>query len=135
MKRYFSFLLSYYLLLLPAIALAQVPGGSDPGGGLPTPSGSGGTGAGVKIQNPLGSGTTLAGLFKTLLEIVLVFAIPITVFFIIYAGFLYVTARGNAEQVSRAHRALLYALIGGVLILGGNILIDVVQNTVNAIKN
>lgn len=94
---------------------------------------SAGNQGGVEIPNPLGT-VTITGLFTTLLQILLVFAVPIVVFFIIYAGFLYVTARGNVEQISQAHRALLYALIGGVLILGGTLLIQVVQSTVDAVR-
>lgn len=113
----------YYTLLgffcsLPLSVLAD----SGPGGG------------GVKIENPI-EAESITALFTALLEILLIFAIPIVVFFIIYAGFLYVTARGNVETVTRAHRALLYALIGGVLILGGNVLINVIQGTVDEIKS
>ena len=106
-------------------------------GGLPTAvtfAQVGNPPASVVIKNPLGSNTTLTGLFTTLLQILLVFAVPIVVFFIIYAGFLYVTAQGKPDQISQAHRALLYALIGGVLILGGTLLIEVVQNTVDAVR-
>jgi len=39
-----------------------------------------------------------------------------------WAGILYMTARGNPEQVSRAHRALIYAAIGtGIAISGAGI--------------
>lgn len=92
------------------------------------------TGGGIKIPNPLEGINSITALFAALLEILLIFAVPIVVFFIIYAGFLYVTARGNVETVSRAHRALLYAVIGGVLILGASVLIDVIQGTVDAVK-
>ena len=54
--------------------------------------------------------------------------------YIIYAGFLYVTARGNETQVSNASRALLYAVIGGVIILGANIILAVISGTVNAFR-
>jgi len=69
-----------------------------------------------------------------LVDIILVFAIPFIVFFIIYAGFLYVTAQGNPEKIQKAHAALLYALIGGMLILGANVLLYVITNTITQIK-
>jgi len=125
MKRFYFYLLAS-LLIAPTYIFAQ--GVGNPGGqGVGNPGG-------VGIPNPLGN-QTIVGLFTTLLQILLVFAVPIVVFFIIYAGFLYVTARGNVEQITQAHRALLYALIGGVLILGGTVLIQVVQNTVNAVRS
>lgn len=89
---------------------------------------------GASIPNPLNA-TSITELFQTLLDVVMVFAIPIIVFFIIYAGFLYVTARGNEHTIEQAHRALLYALIGGMLILGARVLIDVVSGTVDSVIN
>ncbi len=87
------------------------------------------------LVNPLeGSGiTSIPTFFLAIINILLVFAIPFVVFFIIYAGFMYVTARGNPEAIKKAHMALLYALIGGMLILGSRILLDIITNTVNQI--
>lgn len=76
--------------------------------------------ASERLANPLaGSGiTSVNGLLVAILNIVIVLAMPIIVFFIILAGFKYVTARGNATQTEEATRALTYAIIGGVLVLG-----------------
>jgi len=87
----------------------------------------------VQLQNPLAADDILE-FFETLIDIVLVFAVPLIVLFIIYAGFLYVTARGNEGTIEKAHKALLYALIGGLLILGARVLIDVVQGTVDSVR-
>jgi len=120
----------FYAVLICSLTIAATTNAQTPVQG--TPGGDPGGGS-ITIPNPLGN-ITLVQLFKTLLEILLIFAIPIVVFFIIYAGFLYVTARGNADTITQAHRALLYALIGGVLILGANVLIEVIQGTVNAVR-
>lgn len=114
--------LSYFVAViivwsLPRLAAAQCV--SDTPGG---------------IQNPLNA-CSITELFRILLSILLIFAVPIIVFFIVYAGFLYVTARGNAETIGRAHKALLYAIVGGLLILGANVLIDVIQGTVDAVRS
>lgn len=87
----------------------------------------------IEIHNPIMAGN-IQQLFEALIDIVLVFAVPIVVFFIIYAGFLYVTARGNESVIEQAHKALLFALIGGILILGARVLITVVQGTVDSIR-
>lgn len=83
----------------------------------------------AQLQNPLGD-TTLTQLFTNLLDALIVLAVPIIVFFIIYAGFQYVTAQGNEQQITNAHRALLYALVGGLLILGASGLIAIVDQAV-----
>jgi hypothetical protein len=84
----------------------------------------------VKLNNPLNV-DSIEDLLGAILTIVIILATPIIVFFIIYAGFLYVTARGNAEQVTQATRALTYAVIGGVLIVGAVAIAAIIQNLVS----
>lgn len=119
------------------VVLAQATSLADPGvtTGLADPGVTTGVGVSnpVIIHNPI-KATNIIDLFQDILDIVMVFAVPVIVFFIIYAGFLYVTARGNEETIKKAHAALLYALIGGLLILGATVLIDVVQGTVDSIR-
>ncbi len=95
-------------------------------------TGSGVNSSGGSIFNPLDGGgiTDIVGFFEAILEILMIFAVPIIVFFIIYAGFLYVTARGDTGKISQAHNALLYAIIGGLLVLGANVILAIVANTV-----
>ena len=56
----------------------------------------------VSVINPL-KADNITELFQDIIDILLVFAIPLIVFFIIYAGFMYVTARGNESTISKAH--------------------------------
>ncbi len=84
----------------------------------------------VNLQNPLNGINSIDDLLVALLNILIVIMIPIIVFFIILAGFKYVTARGNASQIQEATRALTYAILGAVLILGAVALSDVIKNTV-----
>lgn len=102
---------------------------SDPSSVL-TPASTGGSSF-VTIKNPLGE-QTITGFFLDILSVILIFALPLIVFFIILAGFQYVLAQGNPEKITKATRALLYAIIGGLLILGANIILAVIQGTVDA---
>lgn len=86
-----------------------------------------------KLTSPINV-TTFEGLLSSLLNIFLVIATPIIVLFIIYAGFLYVTARGNAEQTKQATKALTYAIIGGVILLGSVAIAEIVKNVVEAFR-
>ncbi len=74
--------------------------------------------------------TSVEDLLIAILNIFIVVATPIIVLFIIYAGFLYVSARGNAQQIQQATRALTYAIIGGVLVIGAVALAQVIANTI-----
>lgn len=84
-----------------------------------------------KFENPLVT-DSITELLYALLRIIMVIAVPIVVFFIIYAGFLYVTARGNAEQLQTATRALTYAIIGGLIMVGATVIVGIVANLVDA---
>ena len=86
------------------------------------------------IENPLGNITSIEELLLAILNVFIVIATPIIVLFIIYAGFMYVTAKGNAEQIQTATRALTYAIVGAVLILGAVALAEVIKNVVDAFR-
>lgn len=86
----------------------------------------------VSLQNPLKNITTIEGLLVTILNIIMILMVPIIVFFIIYAGFKYVMAQGNASQVEEATRALTYAIIGGVLILGAVAISQIIKSVVDS---
>jgi Type IV secretion system pilin len=86
-----------------------------------------------ELQNPIRFGS-LIEVLSAILDILVIFAVPIIVFFLIYAGFMYVTAQGNAAKITAATNALLYALIGGVIILGAEIIGGVIASTVDSIR-
>jgi len=90
----------------------------------------------IEFKSPLkGSITSLEGLVKTLLNVLIVLAAPIVVFFIILAGFKYVTAQGDPGKLEDAKRALVYAIIGGVIIVGATAIFEIIVNTINAFKS
>ncbi len=121
-----------FITLVAPVALAQtIPGGSNTGTG--SGGSNTGTGAGaapsVELHNVAKVGT-IQDLLVAILRIVMILMVPIIVFFIILAGFKYATAGGNASQVEEASRALLYAIIGGVLILGAVTISEIIKNVV-----
>lgn len=87
----------------------------------------------VVLANPLKVGS-IQELLVAVINIVMVLMVPIIVFFIIYAGFKYVMARGNASQVEEASQSLLYAIIGGVLILGAFAIANIIRSIVAAFQ-
>lgn len=87
----------------------------------------------IELKNPLVVGS-IQDLLVAILNIVMILMIPVIVFFIIYAGFLYVTARGNAEQVKQATRALTYAIIGAILIIGAFAIAEIIKATVDSFR-
>ena len=108
---------------------ASGPSGSGPASG---PSGSGGSGCQPgQLCNPLESDSIPAFLLK-IIDVILVFALPLIIIYIMYAGFLLVTSQGNPGEIETARSALLWAVIGGVVILGARLIIEVIQGTIEA---
>ena len=100
--------------------------------GSTVPPGSTGINNSVSIANPLQS-TTILEFLARIIDILLIFALPIIVFFIIFAGFKFVTAHGNESEITVAKTALTWAVVGGVIILGARLIITVIQGTISAL--
>lgn len=145
------------LSLAPSFVLAQgggtgggaLPGGGSGGGALPgggtgggaLPGGGSGGGAqptNITIGNPfkgLGNNGNLSDLLYAVLDnAVIPVGGIIVVLMIIYSGFLFVTARGNEEQLKVAKRSFTYAAIGAAILLGAKAIALAIQSTVNALR-
>jgi len=96
-------------------------------------SGPAGESVTVELQNPLKM-DSLEDLLVAILNLIMVLMVPIIVFFIIFAGFKYVTARGNASTIGEATRALTYAIIGAVIILGAVAISQMIKSTVDEFR-
>ncbi len=106
----FSF--SLFLLGLPLVSLAQSTG--------------------EKLQNPL-KFSTVQALVAAVLKIVIQIGTPIAVVMIVWAGFLYVTARGDTGKIETAHKTLLWTVVGTAILLGAALLASVLENTISQV--
>lgn len=86
------------------------------------------------FNNPLDPGKfpTITDLIVAIMNVAIIIATPIVIFYLIFAGFKYVVARGNPEKVQEASRALLYGVIGGVVILASVAILTIIKNLVAA---
>jgi hypothetical protein len=64
------------------------------------------------------------------LDLVAVVGSIVVVFFIIWSGYKLVMARGNPGEMTKAKDMLLATVIGGAILLGADIIANVVINTV-----
>ena len=106
----------FLVFLLPIIVLAQ-----------------GGSNITTKIDNPL-SADSLFCFLKDVLDVFLTVGIIIAVLFMVYAGFLFVTARGAETQLTTAKKAFLGAVFGTTIIMGVWVIAKAIVGTVNAIR-
>ncbi|MDZ7726007.1 MAG: hypothetical protein U5L75_00280 [Candidatus Campbellbacteria bacterium] len=87
----------------------------------------------INIGNPLGD-ETLLSLLNIIIEALILLATPIVVLSVIYAGFLFVTAQGNTEKLDKAKRAITYALLGALILLGAEAISQLIQGTIESLK-
>lgn len=85
------------------------------------------------LVNPLRGINSFEELLARLLEAVVRIGTIFLTVAIIWVGFLFVAARGNEEKVTRARQALLYTVIGGLILLGAQAIASVIQSTVESI--
>lgn len=117
---------TYELAFFSSAALAQNLGA--PPGNTP----AAGSGLSYSLKNPISDFPDLQSLVVAIINVIIIIATPIVIFFIIFAGFSYVTARGNPAKIQEATRSLTYAVIGGVLIIGAFAIAEIIKNLVNS---
>lgn len=102
--------------------------------GSTTGSGVVSTTTGSTITNPL-KFNSITCLVLAIIDVVLIFLIPVIVLYIMYAGFLFVKSQGNPGGLAEAKKALIAGLIGGVIVLGARTILSVVEGTISAVTD
>ena len=74
-------------------------------------------------------GSTLKDFIDLLISIIQAVGIPALVVFLIYAGYLMVSAGDNEEQVTKSKTYIFWSLIGAAIILGAQVIADLIFNT------
>jgi len=110
-KKYYQ-LIAFFILSIPSYALADSMA------------------VNLTDFNPINQ-TDIYGLISAVLSFVVKIGAVVVVFFIIYAGFQFVTAQGNEEKITTARKSFMWTIIGALILLGAMTLSGVVCNTAN----
>ena len=86
------------------------------------------------LQNPLNV-NSLPELLNNILDGLIVIGSILLTLMVVYVGFLFVAARGNEEKISSARQALIWTIVGGLILLGARAISDVIQSTVGTITS
>lgn len=125
MRRFLSSLILSGLLFMPSLAAHAALG--DAAGALQT-TGRGAFGAGA-VSSELSLESMAGNIIKTFVSVLGVLFLIL----IIYAGYLWMNARGNEQQVEKAKNILTQAVIGLVVIMAAYLITDfVVGNIITA---
>lgn len=139
MKRYvrsFAAIIFFVILSISGgvSVLAQTggnPSTGNPSGGNPSTANPGSSGG---LVNPLNGVSTLPEFLKAILGGVVQIGTIILIMMLVYVGFLFVAARGNAEKIQGARSALVWTVIGGLVLLGATSIQLVIEGTVNSLR-
>lgn len=129
---YFVPFLMLIILIMPLLVSAQTDeggaGGDEGGAGKNIPP------IKIVIANPFKM-NTIEGLIKTIVDDILMpVGGVVAVMMIMYAGFLYVTGRGDPGQIKKAHDALLWAVIGAAILLGAWAISQAIGTTIDQLR-
>jgi hypothetical protein len=86
-----------------------------------------------KFMNPLGN-ITLYDFLLLILNALIYILFPIIVMMIVYTGFLFVAAQGNPAKLEAARKALIWTVIGALIVLGSKALALAISATVKSIQ-
>lgn len=84
------------------------------------------------IQNPTGV-NSVSEFIQRVLEAMVRLGVVVVALFILIAGYMYVSARGNVGKLNEAHENFKYVIYGAVLILGAWVIATVIGGTVTQI--
>jgi hypothetical protein len=99
------------------------------GSGTQVTGGSGGGG----LQNPLRNINNFEQFVEALLRVVINIGFPILILFIVYAGFLFVTAQGSEEKLKKAKQTFFWTIVGAAIFLGAWALAVLIKTTIGLI--
>ncbi|CAN5703470.1 hypothetical protein BH11PAT2_BH11PAT2_05740 [soil metagenome] len=134
---------SFFLLAMCAFSLTPVtahatvggtPSATSPTVGGTPDSGTSASGCGGALCNPLKNISSLSDLLSAVLNAVVKTIAPIILTLaLIYVGFMFVMAQGNEEKIRSARSALVWTVVGGLILLGANAILLVIQSTVSGL--
>ncbi|HRH55462.1 MAG TPA: TrbC/VirB2 family protein [Candidatus Paceibacterota bacterium] len=117
------------LVLTGALLLANGAHAQTTGTNPPPPTDTSGG-----LVNPLNGVSDLNSFLRAILEGVIDIGTIVLIMMLVYVGFLFVAARGNSEKLQGAKSALVWTVIGGLILLGATSIQLVIQGTVDALR-
>ncbi len=97
-------------------------------------------GANITLINPLNTGdctpngTCLMQFLNRILEFVIQIGAIAVILMLVYVGYLFVVAQGSETKITEAKKALLWTVIGALILLGSQAISLGIQATVQAIS-
>lgn len=133
--RSFTLVALLFFAFAPAV-LAQPAGSgnSNPPAGLGNPATAPSSqGSNITLINPLKGDGTLQSFLLNILDFVIDIGSIIVVLMMVFVGFKFVVARGEPGKLTEARTALLWTVIGALVLLGSKAIAVGISATVQAL--
>jgi hypothetical protein len=91
-------------------------------------------GSNVTLINPLGAGTNINTLITDILQLVVRLGSVVVILMLVYIGFLFVAAQGEPAKLQQARSALMWTIVGALVLLGAEAIAQGIQATVSALS-
>ncbi len=119
---------------VPSVIAAGSPAGGGTDAGSPAGAGTDASQSSSEgLTNPLNNIDSLPKFMEAILEAVIQIGTIILTLAIVYIGFLFVQAQGNEEKIKSARSALMWTVIGGLILLGAKTVGLVIGSTIGAL--
>jgi hypothetical protein len=86
------------------------------------------------LGDPLKDVPNLACLFYKIVDFIMSFSYVVIAFFLLLAGFKFVTAQGSTEKLTDAKKTFMYTVIGALILIGANTIIAVVKTIITGLQ-
>lgn len=123
----------YMQRILALLSLALLAPASVRADEVVIPPTTGGSSSGGLI-NPLRGVDSFPDFLRAILGGIVEIGTIVLIMMLVYVGFLFVAARGKAEELSKAKSALVWTVIGGLILLGATSIQLVIEGTVNSLR-
>lgn len=80
-----------------------------------------------QFKNPI-QAQDFAQVVKRIADILVKIGLPLATIFLVYAGLLFVTAKGNEEQLTKAKTAFYWTVLGAALVVGAYAIATAIVN-------
>lgn len=127
------------MLFLGTVSFAHAAETTSTGTGMQTQS-TGNGGKNITLINPLNSGDCtpngdcLMIFLNKILDLVIRIGSIAVILMLVWVGYLFVVAQGNSEKIAEARHALLWTLIGALILLGAKAISFGIEATVKALS-
>lgn len=86
------------------------------------------------LENPTPDIWFISDFIVTLFDLIVYIVTPLIAVFLMYAGFLFVSAKGNETQITKAKMVLLWTCVGAAVILGAKAFAIAIEGTIDSLR-